>query len=102
MLNVDNQIVHEVIGPLGERLTLDKLPDPGTSRWVARRKAEVVAAVEGGLLSKPQACARYELSLEELVSWQRTVERDGMSGLCASKVQQNRQRHERLNRRQTA
>ncbi|WP_159871797.1 DUF1153 domain-containing protein [Novosphingobium sp. 9U] len=101
-MNADNQIVREVVGPLGEKLTRDMLPEPGTSRWVARRKAEVVAAVEGGLLSVPEACARYELSLEELVSWQRAVERDGMPGLRASKVQQNRQRHERLNRRQTA
>ncbi|MBB4861169.1 hypothetical protein HNO88_004523 [Novosphingobium chloroacetimidivorans] len=102
MLNADNQIVRKVVGPLGEVLTFDKLPEPGTSRWVARRKAEVVAAVEGGLLSVPEACARYQLSLEELVSWQRAVERDGISGLRASKVQQNRQRHERHNRRQTA
>ena len=35
----------QVIGPLGEPLTLDSLPPPGTTRWVVRRKAEVVAAV---------------------------------------------------------
>ena len=36
---------HQVIGPLGEPLTLESLPKPGTTRWVVRRKAEVVAAV---------------------------------------------------------
>ena len=35
----------KVIGPLGEQLTLDSLPPPSTTRWVVRRKAEVVAAV---------------------------------------------------------
>ena len=38
------------IGPLGERLTLDMLPAPDTRRWVIRRKAEVVCAVEGKLI----------------------------------------------------
>ena len=41
----------QVIGPLGEPLTLDSLPPPSTTRWVVRRKAEVVAAVNGGLLT---------------------------------------------------
>ena len=36
----------QVIGPLGEPLTLDSLPPPGTTRWVVRRKAEVVSADE--------------------------------------------------------
>ena len=41
----------QVIGPLGEPLSLADLPPPSTKRWVVRRKAEVVAAVNGGLLS---------------------------------------------------
>ena len=40
-----------VMGPDGNPLTLDDLPAPGTTRWVIRRKAEVVAAVRGGLLT---------------------------------------------------
>ena len=47
----------QVIGPLGEPLTLDSLPPPSTTRWVVRRKAEVVAAVNGGLLTVDEACA---------------------------------------------
>ncbi|MBV1692223.1 DUF1153 domain-containing protein [Novosphingobium sp. G106] len=35
-----------VIGPLGEPLSLATLPSPNTVRWVVRRKAEVVAAVD--------------------------------------------------------
>ena len=45
---LENQKIrpHQVIGPLGEPLTVDSLPPPGTTRWVVRRKAEVVAAVD--------------------------------------------------------
>ena len=46
------------------------LPAPGTKRWVIRRKAEVVAAVRGGLLSLEEACARYTLTVEEFLAWQ--------------------------------
>ena len=73
-----------VIGPLGERLTLETLPPPATGRWVIRRKAEVVAAVTGGLLTVDEACARYQLSLDEFVEWQRAVELAGMRGLRAT------------------
>lgn len=79
-----------VIGPLGEPLTLDSLPPPDTTRWVVRRKAEVVAAVKGGLLTMEEACARYSLSVEEYLSWQRSVERNGMPGLRVTRVQQYR------------
>lgn len=81
----------EVIGPQGEPLTRSDLPPPNTSRWVIRRKAEVVAAVNGGLLSIPEACKRYDLTLEELASWQRAVDREGMAGLRATRVQHHRQ-----------
>ena len=70
-----------VIGPLGFPLTRADLPVPGRLRWCARRKAEVVAAVEGGLLSTASACALYALSLDELFSWQRTLARHGLRGL---------------------
>jgi hypothetical protein len=45
-----------VIGPTGIPLTLADLPPANTQRWVIRRKAEVVAAVRGGLLSFEEAC----------------------------------------------
>jgi len=51
-----------VIGPEGTPLTLADLPKPDTVRWVIRRKAEVVAAVRGGLLTLDGACERYGLS----------------------------------------
>jgi hypothetical protein len=88
----------EVVGPLGERLTRSDLPSPNTSRWVARRKAEVVAAVNGGMLTIREACERYDLTLEEFASWQRAVERDGLPGLRVTRVQHYRDLHERQNR----
>jgi hypothetical protein len=84
-----------VIGPLGEALTLDTLPHPETTRWVIRRKAEVVAAVNGGLLSVDHACERYSVSLEEFTSWQRAVERSGMPGLRVTRLKQYRDLNER-------
>jgi len=48
--------VKYVIGPDGSPLTIADLPPTNTRRWVIRRKAEVVAAVRGGLLSLEEAC----------------------------------------------
>lgn len=76
-----------VVGPLGEAITLDTIPPADTTRWVARRKAEVVAAVNGGLLSVDEAMTRYGLSLEEFESWQVTLRRVGMPGLRITHTQ---------------
>ena len=82
--------VSYVIGPYGSPLTLADLPPPNTKRWVIRRKAEVVAAVRGGLLPLEEACKRYSLSVEEFLSWQRAVDRFGLPVLRATRVQQYR------------
>ena len=97
---LENQKIRpaQVIGPLGEPLTLDSLPAAGTTRWVVRRKAEVVAAVAGGLLSVDEACARYTLSLEEFTSWQRAVDRSGMPGLRVTRIKHYREQYERQQR----
>jgi hypothetical protein len=59
-----------ITGPNGNVLTIADLPSRKTRRWVRRRKAEVVLAVEGGLLSLDEACRRYDLTVEEFSSWQ--------------------------------
>jgi len=79
-----------VIGPEGTPLTLADLPKPNTVRWVIRRKAEVVAAVRGGLLTLDSALERYGLSAEEFMSWQRSIESHGIAGLRTTRVQQYR------------
>ncbi|MEO0730712.1 MAG: DUF1153 domain-containing protein, partial [Pseudomonadota bacterium] len=57
---------------------------------VIRRKAEVVAAVRGGLLSIDEACDRYKLTVDEFLSWQRSLEKDGLPGLRATRIQDYR------------
>ncbi len=79
-----------VIGPDGLPLTLADLPPPSTKRWVIRRKAEVVSAVRGGLLTLEEACERYQLTLEEFLAWQKAIDQFGMAGLRATRVQQYR------------
>ena len=66
------------------------LPPPNTKRWVIRRKAAVVAAVRSGFLTLEDACQRYTLSTEEFLSWQRLIERHGMRGLRATRLQDYR------------
>lgn len=94
---IENQKIRpaKVIGPLGESLTLDTLPPPSTTRWVVRRKAEVVAAVNGGLLSVDDVCARYNLTVEEFASWQRAIDRSGMPGLRVTRIQHYKSLYER-------
>ena len=86
----EKQKTPSVIGPTGERLSLSDLPPASTRRWVIRRKAEVVAAVEGGLLSLEDARARYDLSEEEFEGWRKLINAHGLAGLRATRVQQYR------------
>src|ERR1700678_4529493 len=82
--------VKYVIGPDGSPLTIADLPAPGTTRWVIRRKAEVVAAVRGGLLSLEEACGCYMLTVDEFLAWQRSIDRDGLAALRSTCIQQYR------------
>jgi hypothetical protein len=61
-----------------------KLPSPDVRRWVPRRKAEVVLAVKHGLLTADEACRRYNLTREELASWESAYRRSGVAGLRAT------------------
>jgi hypothetical protein len=79
-----------IIGPDGKMLTFADLPPPDTTRWVIRRKAMVVAAVRGGLLTLEEACERYRLSIEEYAGWQHAIETYGPAGLRATGTQRYR------------
>jgi DNA-binding winged helix-turn-helix (wHTH) protein len=73
--------VDRVVGPFGP-LTAANLPSADTrQRWNVRRKAEVVVAVRGGLLSLEEACSRYALNSEEIRSWQHCIDQYGLKGL---------------------
>ncbi len=79
--------VKHVMGPDGGRLTRADLPSPDTKRWVIRRKAEVLAAVRGGLLSLEEAGSLYALTSDELRSWQHCIDRYGLAGLRSTRTQ---------------
>lgn len=85
-----NALNRSVTGPDGRVITLEDLPKPGITRWVTRRKAEVVAAVSGGLLSEQAACDRYDLSEEEFAGWRKLYSKHGRKGLRATRLQQYR------------
>jgi len=78
------------MGPDGSPLMIADLPQPGTKRWVIRRKAEVIAAVRGGLLSFEEASSRYRLTVDELLSWQSAMDQHGLAGLRTTRIQQYR------------
>jgi hypothetical protein len=80
--------------PLGESVggtrLIEQLPHPNTKRWVVRRKAAVIAAVRSGGISPEEACRVYQLSKEELLSWDRAFELHGLAGLRVTRIQQYR------------
>jgi hypothetical protein len=88
--------VRYVIGPDKAPLSIADLPQPNTQqRWVCRRKAQIVAAVAGGLLTIDQACERYTLSRDEFLTWQRAAAQHGIAGLRTTKLQHYRSSDER-------
>ena len=80
-----------VVGVHGDIITLADLPPPHLTRWVIRRKAEIVIAVHGGLLTLEEACRRYQLTEEEFAAWKTAIEQHGLLGLRATHVQDYRQ-----------
>ena len=70
-----------VTGLNGEIITRSDLPSPSTQRWVARRKAVVVAAVNGGMLEAGEACEMYGLSEEEFDGWCEMAGKHGVNAL---------------------
>lgn len=77
-------------GPDGKELTMAELPPPSIKRWVMRRKATVVAAVDGGLLTRDEACSRYGISDEEYASWEMLYQTHGKQGLRATRAKDYR------------
>jgi hypothetical protein len=60
-------------------------------RWVPSRKAEIVDAVRGGLISLDEALERHALSIDEYLMWQRGLELFGHAGLRVNKTKHLRQ-----------
>lgn len=68
----------------------ENLPEGGGLRWVVRRKAAVVAAIDCGAITRAEAKARYALSDEELDSWRAAVADMGASGQARRLLQHYR------------
>jgi transposase-like protein len=85
-MNRPNPIIEQV----GEPLTINDLPPPNIRRWIMQRKAQVVNAVQTGLLSLDEACVRYGITIEEFLSWQRLLNQHGLQGLRATHLQKYR------------
>jgi hypothetical protein len=64
-----------------------ELPPPNTIRWMARRKAAVVAAVRAGKITFEEACRYYQLSEEEFLGWQHAFDAHGLRGLSVKRLQ---------------
>jgi Protein of unknown function (DUF1153) len=71
-----DEAVSYVVGPQGTILTTADLPSTNIRRWTIFRKAEIITAVRGGLLSLEDACKRYSLTVEEFISWKSPDKRD--------------------------
>ncbi|PRY26656.1 uncharacterized protein DUF1153 [Aliiruegeria haliotis] len=76
--------------PDGSIMTRADLPSDDTRRWVASRKAAVVKAVTGGLITIDEAKTKYGLSEEEFDSWRMAVNLHGEVALKSTCLQKYR------------
>ncbi|PIE16730.1 MAG: hypothetical protein CSA68_01420 [Rhodobacterales bacterium] len=77
--------------PDGSVMTRADLPAPDTRRWVASRKFAIVKAVSAGLIPLKEVLELYNLSEEELQSWQSAAEKHGINALKTTSLQKYRQ-----------
>lgn len=72
----------------GEVVGINDLPAADEKRWVTRRKALVLAAVESGLLTEEEVLTRYRMSADEFRLWADASARHGRPGLRATRAQE--------------
>jgi uncharacterized protein DUF1153 len=73
---------------------VNNTPPSSIRRWVASRKAAVIAAVRDGKITMEETLHCYQLTEEEFLSWQRAFESHGLSGLKIKFMQRYREPHE--------
>lgn len=71
----------------GGVLTLADLPPARTVRWTPGRKAAVVCAVNGGLMTEAEARERYAVSPTEFAIWSGNYAADGVNALRVTRIQ---------------
>lgn len=77
--------------PDGSVMTRADLPSPKTRRWVASRKAQVIKAVQSGLIARATALEMYALSDGEYDGWENAVRVHGIDALKTTALQRYRQ-----------
>ena len=77
--------------PDGSIMSVADLPDVGTTRWVASRKARVVKGVLYGLITQDEALKRYGLSEDEFREWVVAISEHGEDALKATRLKEYRQ-----------
>lgn len=78
------------IESLGEPVTAETLPPAGTLRWMPHRKAQVVCAIRDGIITREEACRRYDISNAELFTWERLLDEDGIRALQITRAHRYR------------
>ena len=78
--------------PDGSVLSRADMPEPGTRRWVASRKAALIKGVAYGLLPLSEALETYELSLEEFEEWRDALASFGEGALKTTALQRYRKK----------
>jgi hypothetical protein len=69
LYNVDQLEGTPACSNMGLTLTIDDLPSRFNRRWTPPLKAQMLEAIDGGLLSINEAAARYALRVDEIQSW---------------------------------
>lgn len=78
-----------IIGPNGEPVTRDDLPD-ASGRWTPKRKALVVAAIRGGLITLEEAGQRYHFSPAEIERLGQLINQHSLEGARVTYAKQYR------------
>jgi hypothetical protein len=73
-------------GATHEPAFVPELPSPG-QRWTVRRKAAVIEAVRGGWVPVEEVSRLYDLSADEILAWERDLDRYGVPGLRTTRLQ---------------
>ena len=74
---------------LGSRLTDAGQQPP---HYICRYGSPLDGIRSIAFLAKGLACSRYTLTVDELLSWQYSIDRHGLAGLRSTRTQQYRQK----------
>src|SRR4051794_3090007 len=66
--------------------SVPELPRP-MQRWTAGRKRAVIDAVRRGWRPIEEVCEPYNISVDEFISWERDMDKYGVPGLRATRLQ---------------